>query len=78
MDYPDKGGSKFLRYPHTTLRVHRTISKKVKIFISKAVGISRLQVHIKSEAFLMQQSAECAFCELLQNAKIKSAKLNLC
>ena len=27
MDYPDKGGSKFLWYPHITL--HSTISKKV-------------------------------------------------
>ena len=75
MDYPAKGGSTFLLYPHTTL--HSTISKKVKIFISHAVGISSLQVHIKLEALLMQHSAECAFCGLLQNAKIKSAKLNL-
>ena len=28
MDYPHKGGSKFLWYPHNTL--HCTISKKVK------------------------------------------------
>jgi len=75
MYYPHKGGSKFLWYPHTNL--HSTISKKVKIFISKAVGIPSLQAHIKLEVFLMQHSAECAFCELLQNAKIKSAKLNL-
>jgi hypothetical protein len=75
MDYTDKGGSTFLWYPYTTL--HSTVSKKVKIFISHAVEISSLHVHIKSEAFLMQHSAECAFCGLLQNAKIKSAKLNL-
>jgi wyosine [tRNA(Phe)-imidazoG37] synthetase (radical SAM superfamily) len=75
VDCPDKGSSTFLWYPHTTL--HSTISKKVKIFISKAVGISSLQEHIKLEAFLMQCSAECAFCELLQHAEIKSAKLNL-
>ena len=55
MYYHDKGGSTFLWYPHTAL--HSTTSKTVKIFISKAVGISILQVHINLEAFLMQQRA---------------------
>jgi hypothetical protein len=75
MDYPDKGGSTFLWFPHTTL--HSTLSKKVKIFISHAAAISSLQVHIKLEVFLTQHSAESAICGLLQNAKIKYAKLNL-
>jgi hypothetical protein len=40
LDYPEKGDSKFLQYPHTN--VHSTISKKLELFFSSAVGLSNL------------------------------------